>query len=168
MSKQIRPSLSVARDQCRFGEPGERNARTNVGMVYLGKKAHLGRCHRVLFRKEQLELENAIFGANIGIRDSERPPQKVKQTDSGTDCRPGLGWSRRNTSGCLHAEQQRFQAQGLPPDAPFPVVWRMRSENRGSVLGPHTLIIRCDGASVKAGYICGLQRDTPSGETWHR
>jgi hypothetical protein len=104
-------------------------------MVYLGKKAHLGRRHRVLFREEQLELENAILGAHIGIRDGERTPQKVRQTDSGTDCHLGLGLSRRNTSGCLHAEQQRFQARGLPPDAPFPVVWRRRSESGGSVLG---------------------------------
>ena len=140
MSKQIRPSLSAARDQYHFGEPGERNARTNVGMVYLGKKAHLRRCHRVLFRKEQLELENAVLGVHIGIRNSERPPpQKAKQTDSGTDCRLGLGWSRRNTSGCLHVERQKFQARGLPPDAPFPVVWwRKRSENRGRVLGSST------------------------------
>jgi hypothetical protein len=76
MSKQIRPSLSAACDQYHFGELGERKVRTNVGMVYLGKKAHLGRRHRILFRKEQLELENAILGAHFGIRDSERRPQK--------------------------------------------------------------------------------------------
>jgi hypothetical protein len=41
----------------------------------------------------------------------------------------------------------------------------LRAEEECS--GPHTLIIRCDGASVKARYIGGLQRDTPSEEPWH-
>jgi hypothetical protein len=38
----------------------EKTARTDIRMIYLGKKAHLGRCHGVLFGKEQFELENPI------------------------------------------------------------------------------------------------------------
>src|SRR5216684_5312266 len=43
-----------------------KSARTDVGMVYLGKKAHLGWCHGVLFGKEQFELENTILWADQG------------------------------------------------------------------------------------------------------
>ena len=64
MSRQIRPSLSVTHDQRRVGGPGGKTARTNVRMVYLGKKAHLGRRHGVLFGKEQFELENTICCAD--------------------------------------------------------------------------------------------------------
>ena len=62
-------------------------ARTDVGMVYLGKEAHLGRCHGVLFREEQLELENTICAR---IRDSENHFER-QQAYSGTDCHLGLG-----------------------------------------------------------------------------
>jgi hypothetical protein len=42
--------------------PEKESQRTNVGVVYLGEKAHLGRCHGVLFGEEQLELEDTICG----------------------------------------------------------------------------------------------------------
>jgi hypothetical protein len=42
-------------------------------MVYLGEKAHLGRCHRVLFGEEQLEPENAIY---TRIREGRANSQK--------------------------------------------------------------------------------------------
>ena len=67
MSRQIRPSLSVGAWSMSFrGVPGK-TARTDVRMVYLGKEAHFGRCHGVLFRQEQFELENTIY---TRIRDS--------------------------------------------------------------------------------------------------
>lgn len=43
-------------------------------MVYLGEKAHLGRCHGVLFGEEQLEPENTIY---TRIREGESLWRKV-------------------------------------------------------------------------------------------
>jgi len=83
-------------------------------MVYLGEKAHLGRCHRILFGEEQLEPENAIYAR---IREGEpkaRLGEKLKRTYSGMDCRLDPGWSHQNISGCPRAEPQRFRAEDLP------------------------------------------------------
>ena len=41
--------------------------RTDIGMVYLGKEAHLGWRHWVLLWKEQFELEESICtGVSLG------------------------------------------------------------------------------------------------------
>lgn len=61
ISRQIRPSLSK-----RVGEKVGRSndmsirERTDVGMVDLGEEAYFGRCHRVLFREEELKAEYAV------------------------------------------------------------------------------------------------------------
>jgi hypothetical protein len=97
-------------------DPGIKTARTDVRMVYLGKKAHLGRCHGVLFGKEQFELENTIC-ARIRGKQTQYDDDK---TYSGTDCHLDLGLSHQNTSDCPRGGQQIFRVQGLPQVAPFP------------------------------------------------
>jgi hypothetical protein len=70
-------------------DTGIKTARTDVRMVYLGKKAHLGRCHGVLFGKEQFELENTICA---GIRGKQKQNHcDDDKTYSGTDCHLDLG-----------------------------------------------------------------------------
>jgi hypothetical protein len=144
--------------------PGK-TARTNVGMVYLGKKAHLWRCHRVLFRKEQLEFENAILGAHIRDKVSHRRTlnrRTLERTaiwplDSHIEIPQVVVMRSSRDSGrrVCHQTLRFLSCEG-----------GLRTEEMYS--GPHTLIIRCDSASVKMGYIGGLHRYTPSEEPWPR
>jgi hypothetical protein len=134
-------------------------------MVYLGKKAHLWRCHRVLFRKEQLEFENAILGTHIRDKVNHRRTlngRTLERTaiwtlDSHIEIpQIVVMWSSRYSGRRVCHQTLRFlSCEG-----------GLRTEEMYS--GPHTLIIRCDSASVKMGYIGGLHQDTPSEEPWPR
>ena len=102
-------------------------------------------------------------------RTANADAKNVKQTTySGTDCHLGPGWSHRNTSGCPHVGQQRFQARGPPQDALFPVVWRRRGrpEHQGGVARVTHLDYPL--RSWQCYYnmdIGGAGRDAPSEET---
>ena len=48
------------------------DTRTDVGMVYLGKEAHLGWRHWVLLREEQFELEDSICTGVIAQTDGSQ------------------------------------------------------------------------------------------------
>ncbi|SRR6266446_5167500 len=126
--------------------PQGKTARTNVRMVYLGKKPHLGRRHRVLFGKEQFELENTICA---WIRGSKAATTMTRRTLKRTAIwaldshikipEVVIVWSSRY-SGC------RVCHKALR----FLETWGKGVCTRGRVLlGSRTLMIRCNHASVE-------------------
>lgn len=59
ISRQMRPSLSM-RDRAERCPITETCRRTDIRVIDLCQEAHLGRCHRVLFWKEQLQAKYAV------------------------------------------------------------------------------------------------------------
>jgi hypothetical protein len=119
-------------------------------MVYLGKKAHLGRCHGVLFGKEQFELENTICARIRGNKPLARMTRRTLERaaiwalDSHIKIPQVVIVRGSRYSGCRVCHKA-FRFLGTVGGGKG-----VCARRRVALLGSHTLIIRCDNhASVE-------------------